>query len=94
MFDGIKNKYHLARAYMAAEKEFNTMTDKPLALSKTVWGAIIAAVAYGLTQVAGLLQGEAAVKFGDLALVALQVVGAIVAAIGARGALGKVIANK
>lgn len=93
MFSGIKNKYHLARAYMAAEKEFNAMTDKPLVMSKTVWGAVIAAVAYGLTQMAGLLQGEAGVKFGDVALVAVQVIGAIVAAIGARGALGKVIAK-
>jgi len=85
----IRDLYRIWREYERVSNKWKELDmDKPLIMSKTVWGVILAALATALSKIAEMLQGGS-VNMMELATIVLVTVGAILAAVGGREAIGK-----
>lgn len=80
----------LNKAYKRGEKKgLELMADKPMMKSKTFWGVLITQIVPIIETVGGFLQGTATVE--ELFAKAATTIGIIVAAFGARKAIGSAI---
>jgi hypothetical protein len=90
----VAKAYKALRLLIAVEKAYKkgvSRMDKPMMASMTVWGIVIAEAAKVLKHLAELLGGTMA--FGEFLPIVATAVGIVIAAIGARKAVGKVIAS-
>lgn len=65
--------------------------DKSMSKSWTAWGAVIAGVGGILTLIGTSLSGEAPIAWGVILTKAVEIIGIVVAIIGGRRAVGKLI---
>ena len=85
----IRDLYKLWREYGKIKKRWKEIKmDKPLMMSKTVWGVLIAALAAALHEIGQMLQ-TGQLDMLRLGMILLALIGTILAAIGGREAIGK-----